>query len=277
MSDDRTGDLGSVARHYSGVSHEKGPAIYRSSGRYDAIFKLGKFKDLPKTQSSRFADLMSGVGCLVASAVEERARDEGVPLEIHCLDIAFSGMDITKRKGLEDRGYILRAVDITEGTGYEDSFLDRVATSFGIKNYGVETQMDIFSEVKRIMVPGGVFVLADMISPEASYEWMQDERREKSRHTFGEENARHHVPTLDGWFQMLGEAGLEPERDNVYHETSYVDTQKWVDSNQMSADGRREMDEFLLSAPEHAIRDFNIRQEGDSIRIDYPTIVITAR
>jgi hypothetical protein len=247
MSNDRSGEIGEVIGHYSGVDHEKGPSIYTRADMYDAIFDLGEFQELPRDESNRFVDLMSGVKCLVASAVKERAECEGIPLDIYCLDIAFEGMDEIGQKELADHGYILLLGDITEGTGYESSFFDRSAARFGVKNYPEKTQMRIFGDAKRIMKSGGFFVFADMVSPETSYDWMQEERRRKSKHTVGEENAHYHVPTLGMWFEMLEGAGFVPKKDDVFHTRSYVNTLEWQDSNQMDRKGIKEMNEFLLN------------------------------
>lgn len=266
-----------VVRHYSKVDHESGPAIYVRSDMYDAVFDLGHFRELPKENTSRFIDLMSGVKCLVASEISKRAKAEGIPIETYCLDIAFEGVDQDRRKTLEDQGFILHAKDITEGTGYESSMFQRAAERFGIKNYEQGTQKGILREIKRIMTPGGYLVLADMVSPETSYEWMQTERRRKSRHTVGEENAFHHIPTLEMWFDMLGVSGFDPKKDDIYQTKSLVKTEDWVESNQMDEEGMKDMNNFLLSASERVKKDFNIRQEDGSVRIDYPVVVITAR
>lgn len=279
MSDDKSDRTEKIARHYSGVEFDKGPAIYTRTDMYDAIFELGRFQELPRDEFSKFVDLMSSVKCLVASAVKERSEKAGIPIEIYCLDLTFSGEEeeIRRRNELESEGYILSDRNITQGTGYETSFFHRAAERFGVKNYDNETQESILEDVKRIMKPGGLFVIADMVSPETSYEWMQTERRRKSRHTIGEENAHHHIPTLDMWFEMLSKTGFEPNKDDVFHTKSYVKTQDWVNSNQMGPESQRDMNSFLLSAPEQAIKDFNIRQEGELVRIDYPVSVIAAK
>lgn len=220
---------------------------------------------------------MSGVRCLVSSSVKERAESLGIPIDIYCFDIAFDKMLEEKRAELEERGYSLDGCDIREGTRYEDSFFDRAAERFGFKNYERETQEIILGDIKRIMKSGGILLIADMISPETSYEWMQTERRRKSIHTIGEENAYHHVPTLDMWFEMLSKTGFEPNKDDVFHTLSYVKTQDWVNSKQMGKEGQEDMNDFLLSAPEQARKDFNIRKEGELVRIDYPVSVIAAR
>ena len=276
MSNDKNGETGKVISHYSGVSHDKGPAIYTRADMYDAIFELGEIRDLPRDEPSRFGDLMSGVKCLVASEVKERAEKEGIPIEIYCLDIAFAGLEEGKVRELENNGYILSDVDITKGTGYDSLFFHRAAERFGIKNYDRETQEIILEDIKRAMKPGGIFTVIDMVSPEKSYEWMQTERKRKSRHTIGEENAHHHIPTLGMWFEMLKKTGFEPNT-NVYQTHSYVKTQDWVNSNQMGQNGLDDMNDFLLSAPEQTRKDFNVRQDGGLVRIDYPVSVIAAR
>ena len=282
MAEQKPDEREVVAKHYAGVDHQAGPAIYTRADVFDAIFDLGRFRDLPRDTKSLVVDLMSGVKCLVASEVKKRADKEGIPLDVHCYDIAFGKLPEAERKKLEAQGYVLGSGDITQGTGYETGRFHRATARFGVKNYQRDEQIGIFREVKRILVPEEYFVLVDMETPETSYELVQTERRRKSRHTVGEENAHHHIPTREMWFEMLKEAGLEPNKDDVYVTKSFVATTNWVTSKQMTEDGRKGMDTFLLDAPLRARQDFNIREEEgvDSkkvVKIDYPVVVIASK
>ena len=269
-------DTSKLIDHYSTIDLQKGPKIYSRSDMYNAVFDLGRFEDLPTDRPSAFVDLMSGVKCLVASEIKKRAEDAEIPIDIYCLDIAFRGLNEDMKKELSEKGYILQEKDITRGTEYEGSIFHRAAERFGFKNYQKDVQEEIFNEVRRIMKPGGILVITDMVSPESSYDWIQTERKRKSSHTIGEENAMHHVPTLDMWFEMLENAGFKPNKDNVYNTLSKVKTQDWVNSNQMGREGLEDMNMFLLSAPERAKMDFNIRKEDDLVRIDYPVSIFAA-
>lgn len=273
-------DMGRVEQHYAGVDHTQGVAIYTRADMYDAAFDLGKFRELPRDTKSLFVDLMSGVKCLVASEIRKRAGQGDIPLDIYCLDIVFSGMSGDDRTKLQDQFHLTTA-DITEGIPYQSGEFHRAAARFGIKNYQPDVQTGILTETRRILIPGGYFVLADMVAPEASYQWAQTERHRKSKHTVGEENASHHIPTLGMWFDMLQQTGFEPTRDDIYETKSYVTTTNWVTSKQMSEDAMDDMNKFLLSAPDQARRDYNIREdEVDGkkvVRIDYPVVVIAAR
>ncbi len=63
-------DMERVAEHYGGVDHSKGPAIYTRADLFDAIYDLGRFRDLSRERPNLFVDLMSGKKALVA----ERAK-----------------------------------------------------------------------------------------------------------------------------------------------------------------------------------------------------------
>ena len=274
-------DKGRVADHYAKVDHPAGPAIYTRADLHDAIFDLGNLRALVRDGPNSFLDLMSGPKCLVGSEVRRRAEKEGIDLTVYCFDIAFGKMPEDKKSELRAQGYRLATGDATKGTGYKDGGFDSAASRFGVKNYQPDTQSGIFREVRRVLVPNGHFVLADMVASEVSYEWLQEERRRKSRHTVGEENAEHHIPTRAMWCRMLREAGLEPKTTDVYETKSLVATTDWVKSKQMSEDGMRDMNEFLLSAPDAVKKDMNIREEEVDgkrvVRIDYPVVVIAAR
>lgn len=281
MVDQKPTERDAVAKHYGNVDHPAGPTIYTRADMHDAIFDLGQFRALPRDRVNRLVDLMSGVKCLVASEVKKRAQAENIPLDVYCFDVAFDAMDPAKRAELEDQYSRLSTGDITRGIDYHDKLFDRAAVRFGIKNYPTDQQLGILWEVRRILLDGGIFVLADMIAPETSYDWMQQERRRKSRHTVGEQNAHHHIPTLDEWFDMLSYCHLFPNRDDVYKTESHVTTTNWVTSKQMGEEGMRDMNDFLLSAPEQARKDFNIREEEVDgkkvVKIDYPVVVIGAK
>ena len=208
---------------------------------------------------------------------------DGTPLDIYCFDLTFG--KTSDEEELKRLGFYLNKGDITEGIPMFDEAFERATARFGIKNYAKETQLAILRDVKRVLWPDGYFVLIDMYSPEASFDWQQTERRHKSTRTFGEANSTHHIPTLNGWYEILREAGLEPDTVDVYQTVSKVTPRSsWV-PDQMGLDGAIEHEQWLLQAPEHVRRDYNIRQEEVEIdevpttvtKIDYPVVVIGAK
>ena len=273
-----------IIEHYGRVDHTQ-IEIYTRGDMHDATFDLGRFGELPIDRISVFADLMCGKKYLVGQEMKKRADANGITLQVHCLDLVFKSFTPEELAKMSSTGYLPIAANITDGIPYVDGFLHRSAARYGIKNYPAEEQLKILREIRRATAEGGYFVLIDMlVSRGASKEtddWLQAERRHKSKYTVGEENSRHHIPTFDEWQEYLRESGFKPGT-KIFEAKSYITpTDAWVKSNQMSEEDAIRHEQFLLEAPEEARRLFNIREEmtdGISVvKIDYPVFVIGAK
>ncbi|MBI4170084.1 MAG: class I SAM-dependent methyltransferase [Candidatus Aenigmarchaeota archaeon] len=253
-----------IGQHYDQVDFPRGPAIYSSTGLYDAMFELGEFT--PRDKPYVVLDAMCGAG-LVGKEMEKRLTGREIPHTIHFFDLAEK-----KIEELRSQGYDARICSVFD-LDYGQETFDREYSRFAVKNYPATEQVDIFRTFRGIMKPDGIFVLCDMESPEEAYEFMQSERREKHKYT-RLEGSEPHIPTRQIWFQLLREGGLEPKR--IRETKSYVTTTDWVKSNQMTANDLEQLNAFLLAAPENARNALNIRQEGDLVKIDYPVVVISA-
>jgi len=251
--------------HYDKVDFVKGPAIYSSAELYDAMYNLGFF--FPRTEPFLVMDAMCGKG-LVGKEMSTRLKRDEIPHEMHFLDVGEGNL-----KKLQEDGYKTCRASVTDRIPYDDGALDRLYCRFGVKNYSKDGQEKILREFLRLLKKGDIFVLTDMEAPETAYGWMQDERRKK--HTLGGiGGSAPHIPTRKMWYQMLADSGFEPKGDS--ETVSYVTTDEWVKSNQMTENALREMNAWLLKSPENAKRALNIREENGKVRIDYPVVVISA-
>ena len=158
----------------------------------------------------------------------------------------------------------------------EDGSIDVATVRYGLKDIPKNQQPIALSGINYALKPGGVLVIADMVSPEGAREWniMQHSRKQQFSGRNIKEEGECYIPTEAEWLKMLREAGFEPEIFDHYK--SLVTTTDWVKGKQITDDQRMQMDAFILSAPENIKKEFNIRQEGQDVKIDYPVIIIKA-
>jgi ubiquinone/menaquinone biosynthesis C-methylase UbiE len=252
----------SQGQHYDEVDFTKGPKIYSREEVYDIMYQMGEFSQ--SVEPYRILDAMSGQG-LVGKGISARLDKDGILYEMNFLDLSEKNVEKLQAESRNAKvGSVLKLP-------YDTKTLERIYARFGVKNYRQDQQIEIMKNFNFALTKGGIFVLCDMeIAPEA-YEFMQQERRKK--HSFGMEGGEPHVPTRDMWLDLFRQAGMEPK---VASQTlSKVTTKEWVTSNQMTEENLREMNDFLLSAPDVAKRVLNIRRDGDDVKIDYPVVFIS--
>ncbi len=166
--------------------------------------------------------------------------------------------------------------DIRETLPFEADSIDAILSRYGIKDNTLEQQQRILRKLLRILKPGGVLVIADMVSPQGQEDWLNGHHRLKQRLS-GRDEAKNgvcYIPTKTGWLTMLAEAGFQAEV--VGYHTSNVNTQNWVDSQQITAEKKEAMDRNILAAPDDVKAAFMIREEADGVHIDYPVVIIRA-
>ena len=256
-------DNTTVGQHYDKVAFTDGPRIYSSQSLYDKMFELGEFASPGLYE---VLDAMCGAG-LVGKEMAKRLDAAGIGHRVHYVDVAAKKIESLKQEG--NIAHVASVFDLP----YEPESFDRVYARFGVKNYPVEMQMEIFRRFRAALKGPGIFVLTDMEAPPGIYEFMQLERRTKHKYT-GLEGDEPHMPTLLGWQTMLECCEFTPRQTR--HHMSYVTTTDWVKSNQMTEENLKEMNVFLLGAPDSARRALNIREEDGAVKIDYPVVVISA-
>ncbi len=92
-----------------------------------------------------------------------------------------------------------------------------------------------------------------------------------------------HIPTEQGWLDMLRAAGFDPKVVGYY--TSHVSTIQWLRDRQFGdpdknpeevARKKAIMDEIILGASDVIKKQFNIKTEDGEVKIDYPVAIIRA-
>lgn len=251
----------SIESMYGRRSFETGPATYTDEGFMDTIHTATGLADFRGTAT--VVDLMSGPG-KIAAGLRKRAPQH----RYFALD--FSGAQLAKvPEGIETLQADVRAMDI------DPDFADVVVVRYGLKDIPQEQQPGVFAGISKILKPGGVLVIADMVSPDGM------KIRTNHQHSLKQElggrdvvrDGRCNIPTEEGWRDLLENAGFQAERIVDY--TSNVSTANWVSGNQITEEQRRAMDQLLAGEPRWFKFRFNVRGISP-VKIDYPVVVIKA-
>lgn len=154
---------------------------------------------------------------------------------------------------------------------------DVVVVRYGLKDIPQHQQPAVLANIHRILKPGGVLVVVDMVSPDGM------KFRTNKQHSLKQElgivprdiaaEGRCHIPTEDGWHDLLENAGFQVQSREDY--VSQVATTDWVKGKQIGEIQRGQMDALLASEPPYFRQRFNIRGKKP-LRIDFPVVVIKA-
>lgn len=244
---------------------DAGPQTYNDKRFMDIIFHATGLST--RTDPVVVVDLMSGPG-KVAFGLQERApRNRYI-----VLDASQGQLDKITQPGVEK---ILADVrDLSSRV--EDEFVDLATVRYGLKDIPHGQQPGVLLGINKMLKPGGVLVIADMVSPEGAREWniMQHSRKQQLSGRNIQEEGECYIPTEIEWLKMLEDAGFEPKVSDRYK--SLVTTTDWVKGKQITDEQRVQMDALILSASDAIKKQFNIREEGGEVKIDYPVVIIRA-
>lgn len=153
---------------------------------------------------------------------------------------------------------------------------DRVIIRYGVKEFRADEQPDVLSGAYKILEDNGILVIADMVAPDGTKDWLNEHHRQKQRFEGRdiERDGECHIPEAGEWVRMLQDGGFSLADRKMY--TSRVTTTDWVKGKQITDEQREQMDKLLLEAPELVQRAFNIRLEDDLVKIDYPVVILKA-
>lgn len=273
-----------LAGAYDKRDFEAGPRIYSDRDFIQKIFdasELGNFEDIAKV-----GDFMSGPG-KVGLGLREISPNH------HYIFLDLAGNQLRKIS-LEPGVFRIRGD--AKYTPFKESTFDVVVCRYAIKDLTQFDQPMAFREIRRILKPRGIFVFADMISPnDATKDWLN--RQHSLKQEFGGRNpsveGKCHIPTVKEWRETLIACGLQSEIFS-YH-ISHVDTHDWVKGGQVTQDQLVTLNHMILTAPSGIINEFKIHsvshphwvgkddltteelrktKDSVSVEIEYPTVIL---
>lgn len=246
-------------------------STYTDKGFLDAIHNATGLSD--RKDTAVVVDLMSGPG-KVAFGMQERAPQHSYAV-LDYNERELDGIKQPVRKILGDVTKLSAVID--------NESVDVATVRYGLKDIPQDQQVGVLVGINRALKPGGTLVIVDMISPEGMEEWtnMQHSRKQQFGGRDIKKEGECHIPTEQGWLEFLQESGFKPEVVGYY--TSSVSTENWRTGNQLgdskgteSFKNRAIMETILMGAPDEVRKQFNIRREGELVKIEYPVAIIRA-
>lgn len=219
-------------------------------------------------------DLMSGPG-KVAFGMQERDPRHSYAV----LDRSQAQLDKINQPHISK---ILGDV-INLSATVEDGSVGVATVRYGLKDIPEGQQAGVLQGIHRALEKDGTLVLVDMISPEGAKEFTNKQHSLKQQLSGRdiEKEGECHIPTEQGWLDMLRATGFDPEVAGYY--TSRVSTAQWLTDRQFgnpeSTEAARKkalMDEIILGTSDAIKKQFNIREENGEVKIDYPVVIIRA-
>lgn len=183
---------------YDKRDFDKGPATYTDKGFLDLIHNATGLST--RTDKAFVVDLMAGPG-KVAFGMQERSPQHSYAV----LDNNQGQLDkITQpvRKILAD----VRSLS----TVVEEGSIDVATVRYGLKDIPKNQQQRVLSGINYALKPGGVLVVADMVSPEGAKEFTnkQHSRKQELSGRNIQKEGECHIPTEQEWLDMLRSAGF---------------------------------------------------------------------
>lgn len=264
-----TGPSG-ITGMYESRDFAKGPTTYTS---VDFFRKIAEATGLNKIQHSvRVLDAMSGPGH-VGKGLQKIAPHH----RYFYLDLAEGQLArIENAQG--------RVVADARQMPFVGGTFQVGVVRYAAKDIPKDQQLELFKQMHQITTDKGRLVLADMYSPigdtslegDEIYDWLnwQHALKQEKGGRNPQNEGRCHIPTETGWLNLLNRAGFDAVVSD--HHTSFVTTTEWVEGNQIPASELEKINQAILNAPSGAIRAFNIRKEGEEVKVNFPVTIIRA-
>ena len=241
---DRQAASYSVSSAHSGGGGLSLMKQYAALGEYDTI-----------------VDIATGAG-FTAFALAPHAR------RIVATDIAAGMLAQTRRLAAEhDPGNLALAMAEAESLPFVSGSLDLVSCRQAAHHF--HDLPRAVAEIRRVLKPGGVFLLSDTVAPEGDREagWLNDvELRRDSSHQ------RDWRPSE--WLALLKDTGLQvTHRDMAKVHLEFND---WVLRSATPQQLIEPLRRDFLSAKPSMVKAFGIRSEGEDIHFHWDVLVVRA-
>lgn len=163
-------------------------------------------------------------------------------------------------------------------TPLQDGSLDRVVVRYAIKDLPEDQQPLALAEIFRVLKPNTLVTVTDMVAPTLSVKkWLNEQHDLKQKLGLSprdpDKEGKCHIPTLEEWLKLMQVAGFRTTLGDRY--ISQTDTSDWVNGKQITTGSRQRLNAFILNAPDEVKTAFNIREEENSVKIDYPVVILS--
>lgn len=150
------------------------------SGNYDTmnrILSLGidvgwrkvtvqKIIELNKARNPKILDIATGTGDLAFMLEQTYGKDKAT--KVIGMDFNKDMLHFAKIRGSKSRSRVIFQEDDAMKMRYKSGCFDIVTSGFALRNFD---DLQVFAkELRRVMKPGGVFVLLDMAKPDDPYQ-----------------------------------------------------------------------------------------------------------
>ncbi len=257
---------GIMSAAYTARDFDKGPKTYSDRAFMDTIHAATGLADFPGVAT--VIDLMSGPA-KVAQGLRERSPQH----RYFALDAAEGKL----AKIPEGIGRLQADVRTMLSGDMHVPIADVVVARYGLKDIPQGQQREVLENIYYRLRPEGILVIADMVSPDGM------KFRTNQQHSLKQElgniprdiatEGRCNIPTEDGWFDLLENAGFKVQSRQDY--VSQVSTANWVEGNQIGIPQRAQMDKLLAGEPRYFKMRFNISGESP-VNIGFPVLIIRA-
>jgi ubiquinone/menaquinone biosynthesis C-methylase UbiE len=252
---------------------------YDPAGEFSAAIKDGAaFSRFGVNEQIKALDLMCGPGKL-GKMLEEHAAQTKRNVEMHYNDL--SAENLAKIDAPAERKIACDAMEISR---HAKGF-DLIVVRYGIKDIVRDLQVRAIWEAREALKKRGRLLIADMTASRLSQPAVNNVHRMKQEFAGRDPKLEGvcHIPTLSEWKKNAQEAGFRKVRFIKKKLISPVDTMDWL--NQFGCGETESMRKILaLNSYILAMRnenrefgvEFNVRTDGDRVKLDFPIMVMIA-
>lgn len=132
------------------------------SARIDVLWRNNAVKRITRTQPQTILDVATGTGDLAIALAKKNPSTQITGFDLS-EGMLKQGRVKVKNKNLENQ--IKMVQGDAENMPFEDNTFDAVTASFGVRNF--ENLEKGLSEIRRVLKPGGTFVLLEFSQPQS--------------------------------------------------------------------------------------------------------------
>lgn len=247
----------------------QGPSTYSDNAFLFKIADAMRIFDHPGP--TLVADLMSGPGRL-GLRLQEIVEHRGSFLFVDADPEQIRKAQQASRHPLNK----FQVADVRKMPEVATESVDIAVARYSIKDLTNEEKIPTLREIRRIMKPGKILAVADMVSPSKEAQgWLNDQHGMKQGFEWRKPaEGQCYIPTTEEYLDHLQQAGFRARVWDTH--ISVVDTRTWVASNQINEAQLVSLNRFILDAPEAVKEAFDIKEEDRAVKLKYPLVIIRA-